>query len=157
LPHDENHRKSRDFQELWLKLAQRNWKSLVLVPVDPDISVIEIAKTLAEIGEPLSEDPVTAVSLGQALDALGSGSSESERARTKSLVTRIRSMRKGSDAGQLIFAIQPVTVEPLGVLVTRAADAVVLCVRMGHSNVEAVRRSQALIGPERIAGCIVVD
>ena len=146
----------REFQELWLKLAQRNWKSLVLVPVDPELSVMELGKALAEVGAPLSESPVTAVSLVDALDVLSPENAGTDRARTKAIVNRIRSMRQG-DAGQLIIAIQPVTVEPLGVLVTRAADVVVLCIQMKHSRSEAVRRTQTLVGVDRIVGCLVLD
>ncbi|MGA9521968.1 MAG: hypothetical protein WBV82_10915 [Myxococcaceae bacterium] len=149
-------RTAREFQELWLNLAQRNWKSLVLVPVDPDLSVMQMAKALADIGGPLSESPVTAVSLVDALDVLSPDNAGTDRARTKTIVNRIRSLRQG-DAGQLIIAIQPVTVEPLGVLVTRAADVVVLCIQMKHSRSEAVRRTQSLIGADRIAGCLVLE
>ncbi|MCI0571992.1 MAG: hypothetical protein L0Y66_14660, partial [Myxococcaceae bacterium] len=58
---------------------------------------------------------------------------------------------------QLIVAVQPVTVEPLGVLIAREADVVVLCIEMGHSRSEAVRRTTSLIGRERIAGCLVIE
>jgi hypothetical protein len=59
-------------------------------------------------------------------------------------------------AGQVVVAIQPVVVEPLGVAIAQAADAVVLCVELGRTRLKAARRTIELIGRERIAGCFLV-
>ncbi|MCI0571906.1 MAG: hypothetical protein L0Y66_14225 [Myxococcaceae bacterium] len=145
-----------DSQELWLSLAQRQWRSLVLVPVDREASVGDMARALADIGTQLADVPVTAV-LADGLGGAGEGTQTSERARTKALVHRLRSLREAGAREKLVVAVQPVTVESLGVLVAREADVVVLCVEMGRSRSEAVRRTTSLIGRERIAGCLVVE
>jgi hypothetical protein len=59
-------------------------------------------------------------------------------------------------AGRLVVAIQPVIVEPLGVAVAHAADAVVLCVQLGETHMKAAQKTIELIGSERIAGAFIV-
>jgi hypothetical protein len=147
---------ARAYQELWLSLAQKHWRSLVLVPVDPGTSAMEPARVLAEVGTQLSDAPVSLL-LAEHLDAPGGGLTVPERVRAKTITNRIRSLGHGTEPGQLIVAVEPVTVEPLGVLIARAADLVVLCVEMRQSRSEAVRRTQSLIGKERIAGCLLLE
>ncbi len=59
-------------------------------------------------------------------------------------------------AGQVIVAIQPVVVDPLGVAVARAADAVILCIELERTRLESARRTIDLIGADRIGGAILV-
>ena len=53
----------RDYVELWISLARRNWGSLVVIPTDRDGSTSEIAGALADIGQRLSYGPVTAITM----------------------------------------------------------------------------------------------
>lgn len=59
-------------------------------------------------------------------------------------------------AAQLVVAIQPVVVEPLGVAIAQAADTVILCLELGKTRLAAARRTIELIGPERVAGAFLV-
>lgn len=59
-------------------------------------------------------------------------------------------------AAQLVVAIQPVVVEPLGVAIAQAADSVILCVELGKTRVGAARRTLELIGPDRVAGAFLI-
>jgi hypothetical protein len=54
----------RSYQELWLGLSRREWRSLVLVPADPRGSAADIARALAEVGKHLSDIPVSAITIG---------------------------------------------------------------------------------------------
>lgn len=67
-----------------------------------------------------------------------------------------RDTRLMAPAGQVVVAIQPVIVEPLGVAIAQAADAVILCLELGKTRVEAARRTMELIGPDRIAGAFLL-
>jgi hypothetical protein len=138
---------ARRFHELWLTLSRTPWKSLVLVPVDPDGSSAELATGLANAGSHLSEGQVTLI-LDEALDSPSAA---------KSISNRVVSMRQGGAPGHLLVALQSVTVQPLGVVIARKADVAVLCVRLGTSRLADARRTIALIGEERIAGAIVVS
>lgn len=70
--------------------------------------------------------------------------------------SQVRAARLVPGAGQVVVAIQPVVVEPLGVAVAHAADAVVLCLQLGRSRRAAVRRTIELIGADCISGAILV-
>jgi len=53
----------RDYLELWINLARRDWGSLVVIPADRDGSTADIANALADIGQRLSYGPVTAITV----------------------------------------------------------------------------------------------
>ncbi len=56
-------RRGREFLELWISLSRREWGSLVLIPADREGSTADIANALAEIGQRLSYEPVTAITV----------------------------------------------------------------------------------------------
>lgn len=58
--------------------------------------------------------------------------------------------------GQVVIAIQPVVVEPLGVAIAHAADAVVLCIQLRKTRLAAARRTLEIIGADRVAGAFLV-
>ncbi len=59
-------------------------------------------------------------------------------------------------AGQVVVAIQPVVVEPLGIAIAQAADLVVLCVAVGRTRLKAARQTIELIGADRISGACLI-
>lgn len=56
-------RGGREYLELWISLSRRDWGSVVLIPADRDGSTAEMASALAEVGQRLSYDPVTAITV----------------------------------------------------------------------------------------------
>lgn len=60
-------------------------------------------------------------------------------------------------SGQVVVAIQPVMVEPLGVAIAHAADAVVLCIQVGKTQLASARRTVDLIGADRVTGAFLVS
>ncbi len=135
----------RQSQELWFAFARRKFASVVLVPADEGGSAERIATSLAEVGTWLRDGAASAI-VGQALDH--------ESARR--IATIVGLTRQSGSPVELIVAIQPVVVEPLGLTVTQAADAVVLCIELKRTRLAAARRTIELIGRERIAGCLIV-
>ncbi len=142
----------REFQELWFVLARKHWKSLVLVPADEGESAAGTAASLAHVGRQLCQEPVTFLILADPIDT-GSAAR---------IITAFDSMMQAGTAlanpaaGRVIVAVQPVVAEPLGIAVTKAADATVLCIRLGHTRLSAARRTIELVGRERIRGCLIV-
>jgi len=51
------------YQELWLTLARRDWRSMVLVPAEPGGSAEAVARALAAVGTRLGPAPVTVVAV----------------------------------------------------------------------------------------------
>jgi hypothetical protein len=139
------------YQELWLSISTRPWKSLVLVPVDPDGSVMELTVALAEAGSQLSDAPVNSL-IAEAPDFLNGPSSS--RVPAKTLVNRITSLRHPESTGQLVIALPPLSRDPLAAVVARRADVTLLCIHKGKSETPAVRRTLQLIGRDRVAGCL---
>jgi hypothetical protein len=67
-----------------------------------------------------------------------------------------RDARLMPPAGQVVVAIQPIVVEPLGVAIAQAADAVVLCIQIGRTRLKSARQTIALIGADRISGACLI-
>lgn len=93
---------------------------------------------------PSSSDPGSG---GAASDGEAPAAAEAGGARETALM---------APAGQVVVAIQPVVVEPLGVAIAQAADAVILCLELGKTRIDAARRTMELIGPDRIAGAFLL-
>jgi hypothetical protein len=140
----------REYLELWFSMARKHWGSAVLVPADAGESAAVVASSLAEVGRQLRVPPVTAL-VAERLDFAAA-------ARLTELVDSARAgpLGAGPPSGQVIVAIPPVVVEPLGVAVTRAADLVIVCIELGQSGLIAARRTVQLIGRERVAGAFLI-
>ncbi len=163
----------REFVELWIKLAQHDWTSILLVPADPSGSTAAMARALAETGQRLSFFQVTAITLsslefGSAL-ALADLAQHAERERRRSATTVEPPPANGDGArgatsealvvsppARLIISIPSVISEPLGLPAAQQADAVVVTVRVGHTLTANVKRTIQLVGRDRVAGCVLV-
>lgn len=144
---------ARDYQGAWLTLARSPWTSMVLVPVDADDFVAEIATGLAEFGRRFRQTPVSFFIVQDALSPESAGKIASSIAsKGPSGADRIL-----APAEQVIVAIRPVIDEPLGLALAEAADAVVLCVELGRTRLAAARRTIDLIGRERIRGSLLIS
>lgn len=142
----------RDVQELWFTLARRPWRSLALVPADEGGSAAAVAASLAEVGRRLRDAPVTFFILADPLDFANAA----KIIAALDLTRQNGSTLAVAPTGKVIIAIQPVVAEPLGLAVTEAADAVVLCIEVGRTRLSAARRTIKLIGRERIAGALLL-
>ena len=167
----------REFHELWFALAERDWRSLVLVPTDAGSSAAAAAASLASVGNQMYESPVTTFFTMEAPGDYRPAVQSIHVARTAEMARRAPlpgnvidhasevhfvataastlDNRAPHRTGRMIVAIQPVVVEPLGLAVTQAADLVVLYVEKGRSRLASVRRTVQLVGRERIAGCFL--
>lgn len=138
----------RDLQHLWFSIGRHQWRSVVLVPCDPQFSPAVIVREVAEVGRRLLDVPASAIvpqpadygAVAKMLASSRSDAGDGPRAH----------------APQFIVAIQSVLLEPLGLAVAQAAEAVVLCVEIGNTRVSSVRKTIAVIGRERISGCVIV-
>jgi hypothetical protein len=173
----------REFQEFWFRLARKDWRSVVLVPADAGESAANAARSLADVGKQLHDLPVTLFIMANQLDYWpavqivttaastddGSGAppaaSDSLDYASALTVASAASTELSSrpppperpPAGKVIVAVHPVVVEPLGLAVTQAADAIVICVEMGHTRLASARRTIELVGRARIAGCLIIN
>lgn len=163
-----------ELHELWFAIGRREWSSLVLVPADPATSAQEIATALAEVGVRVSATPVTAVTtesldyefVRALVELQASHAREDHGGPVKDVSSHPLEPLGGTSAahpdpqrrpmnGKVIVALPSVIREPLGLGIAHSADVVVLCIEMGVSRLEHVRRTIELVGRDRIAGCFV--
>jgi len=142
-----------DLQELWFTTMRWEWSSLVLVPAHASGSAIWIAKALAEIGIPQQSRAAKITAQGAMLAAT------SELVGDLVTQSTIRSMKSSNErwkTGHTIIAIDPVVSNPAGIPVALAADAVLLCVEIGKTDIASARKTVQLIGREHFIGCVIV-
>lgn len=162
------------YEELWFSIARIPWASLVLVPLSEDTPAGEIATSLAMVATHVRDAPVTAIVAGEldfrsaralaelqprldgspphSIEVFGTPVDVAEPWETHPAPIHETARR----LSRAIVAIRPVMVEPLGVAIAQAADAVVLCFELGAARTKAARRTIELIGPERIVGAFLV-
>jgi hypothetical protein len=140
-----------EFQSLWFTLVRTPWRSLVVVPADEGGSAVAIATALADVGRRLRSAPVTFLVMAGPIDYASAG-------RIVASVAEPHGGRSdpGAHVGRLIVAIPPVVAEPLGIAVTDAADAVLICIEKGRTRMPSARRTIDMIGRDRIIGCVLV-
>ncbi len=141
-----------EYQELWFALTRKTWSSVVLVPADEGQSAAQLATSLADVGRRLRYAPVTAMVADQ-LD-FAAAAQMTPRVAAPGHPNRAKAL--ANPAGQMIVAIPPVVVEPLGVAVARAADTAVLVVELGRTRMSAARRTIELIGRDQFVGSFIL-
>jgi hypothetical protein len=129
--------------QTWFSLVQQRWTSIVLVPASPDINTVDAAKALAEVGGRYQFEPIQVVDAGDA----ASGSLKG--------VMDTMQVFEGSEARLLIAVSSPLT-HDAAIPSARAADGVVLVVRMGHTRIADAKRTMAAIGTSRFIGAIAL-
>lgn len=141
-------------QELWFATRRRNWKSLVLVPASPGRSAFPLANALGETGEFISRSPVHVINAeGMDLDQVTSVATDLSGAAA-------RSAGGASERGNqrsTIVSIDAVTANPLALGIALAADAVLVCIELGGTNLDVARRTIEMIGRDRIVGSVLLD
>ena len=143
----------REIQELWFALANRRWSMLVVIPVGSSAMAASVAIALADVGRRLREMPVTFLVMAESIDYPTAG----RIVRTLGAAGRKDEDPEAGLVSKLVIAIPSVLAEPLGLVVAKAADAVVLCIEKGHTTMPDAQRTITLIGRERIAGCLYVE
>ena len=139
-----------EYQSLWFTLTRSPWRSLAVVPADEHGSAASVATVLADVGRRLRASPVTFLVMAGPLDFASAGRIVASIARPDEEPSR-------SDGPQprVIIAIPPVVVDPLGIAITDAVDAVLLCIERGKTRTPSALRTIEMIGRDRIIGSVL--
>lgn len=130
--------------QLWYAtLRKRSWTSLVVAPAHPGGSTYEIANALAEAGLICERRAVKLIDAREA--PLGEASA---------VISEM--VNHAVSRGRVIAAVGSVLTNQVGIPIATAADAVLLCVEMGRTDLASARRTIELIGAEKIIGCVTV-
>ncbi|MFO0756276.1 MAG: hypothetical protein U0359_07275 [Byssovorax sp.] len=132
------------WQRLWLAAQKTPWSSLVLLPIGEGVPAAALSTKLAKVGEEHLGGTVVAldstnVTLSTLKDEL---SAFAERARC---------------AGRAIVAVPPLPRSPAGLTLAQAADAVILCVGLGESEIAEAQQILEGLDRSRVLGAIVLS
>jgi hypothetical protein len=127
---------------MWLHLVQMPWSSLVIIPTDPSTSARKVATAI------LSMAPFYELGEFQFVDAQGATLQEGAR------IARV--LAAGSEGHRTVIAVTDPLQEGGAMPVIMAADAAILLVRLGTSNVARSRSLIDIVGRERVLGGIAV-
>jgi hypothetical protein len=141
---------SLSLQQLWFSVQRRDWSTLVVVPADRDISVMDFGRPLHEVGR---------LAMGEKLRLVDAR--DVKLTRTAALILEMSaggpSRGQGGQTGdRVLVLIESVLSHPSGVPVALAADAALLCVEMGKTSIAAARETMRIVGPQRFLGCITL-
>jgi hypothetical protein len=133
------------WQKIWLALQQRPWSSVALVPTGGEISdaTVDIAQALCAVGldhlrQPMSVLDVRQVSLGQ----------------TETRIAELRS--KVASGERVLVVVGPLDDNPAGVPLANAADAAILCFKLGESVLSAAKKAVETLGRPRFLGAVAL-
>lgn len=144
-----NREREAQLQNLWFALARTPWRSTVVVPVDDDGSAAGIAAGLSSVGRGLHAGPTTFLVLTRPIDY-----ASAERF-VSAVASRAAPGENPSSAPKVVISVPPVAIEPLGLAVVGAADAVILSITQGVTRVADVERTLTLVGRDRVVGCVL--
>lgn len=128
---------------IWFSLVRQPWSVLAVVPAHAGLSSAAAARALAEVGREYQTEPV------EVADAEGMAAA-GVRALLGSLAER------SGSGGRILIAVRCPLDDPAAIPLARAADAAVLLVRLGRTNLRDAREVMEAIGAESFAGSVIV-
>jgi hypothetical protein len=131
------------FQQLWIALEKRPWRSLALLAGSKGVATLEVADLLAKIAWWYSGEPTSVFDL---------------RDLSVRLVDhQLRELEQQLAAGDRVFIALRSTLEsPSAVRVAQACDAVALLVALGQTDVKSAEWTISAVGRERFLGSILL-
>ena len=134
----------KDWQQLWFNALQHPWSSLVIVPAQPNVSVLPAARTLAAVGRLYHQRPVRLI--------------EAEGTDPAATSFVINSAKNRVAAGeQVIIAVDSPLSNPVAIPIARAADAALLLVPLGYTRLASARQTIDHIGRQHFIGSIALE
>lgn len=131
------------FQKLWLATQRREWRSVALLGTDKSVDTLPIAELLA----------------GLAWSYRGTRSCMFDlRDLSLRLVEyHVREVKSQVDDGAYaIIALRSIFENPTAAPIARSADAIIICVHLGDTDLKSVEKSVAEVGSERVLGSILL-
>lgn len=138
---------SQALQELWFATLRKPWTTLVVVPAEAFADAVWVARSLSEFGGTQSGGAIAVIETA-GLDLVA----------IELVVARLKAVNPpGTQATRTIVAIEPIAENASGIAAALAADAALLCVKLGRSTIEAARHSVEQVGKDRFIGCAIVE
>lgn len=168
-----------DIQHIWYKITKAtDWNTVVLVPVSDDVFTVDLARGFGQMAarEPCSfvrvvnaslvyaehtktnaDSPVTsgAYEYFDIVKQIGEeADSVSVTQLTKELLSQFdKSKRDGTlKDGKIFVSIDPLISHPDGIALCRAVDKLILCVKLGSTQFDALNKTIEMVGRQKILG-----
>ena len=135
---------AQDWPPVWFSFAQHRWNSLVLVPAQAGLSVLAVARALADAGRTYDEPSLGLV--------------EAERVAPTRMQAIIAELSNRREIDQRTIVVVASPLEDNGAVpIIRACDAGVLVVPLGDTPMNEVRRTIAVVGRTSFLGAITIS
>jgi hypothetical protein len=131
---------SLDLQEMWGALLVYDWTSLVLVPTGRGMAVQQVVDAFQVVTAGI-QPPI------QFVDARGV-----DVAKGKLLAQDVEAALSG--ASRVVAVVDPLIHSLSGAHLVRCAQAVLLIVRVGAMDLDALTSTVSMVGAERIVGSV---
>lgn len=132
-----------ELQNLWIALQKKPWRVLAIVSASTDGESIDVAKALAEAGFQFEGVRPAVTDLRDLkLRLVENEKKRMEQAREKN--------------EPVVLALASPDKSPAGLAIARAADAVVVTVRLGETPMKVLARAADEIGRDKMLGAVVV-
>jgi hypothetical protein len=132
-----------ELQQMWLQLVRSSWSSIVLIPTEPSTSGRAIASAITEMA-PFYQ-------LGEFKVINAEGASLQDGAQIA------RELAASASKGTRVVIAVDSPMENGGAMpLIMAADAALLLVRLGVSDLTSARKVVAFVGRERVLGAVAV-
>ena len=152
------HDSAAELRELWFAITRRRWTTLVMIPAHEGGSALSLAYELVEAGSALRRKPIELIS-AEGMD-LTTASGWLFDALSGSIRPRALEANAGTvqpDGFERIVVLEPIGSNTMSVPVAKAADAVLLVVERGVSDLSGARMTVAAIGRDRFVGCAMMS
>jgi hypothetical protein len=133
---------SARLHRLWLRIVERPWNTLAIVPTDDDIAPWEVARTLAIVAEEHDQRPIRLVDATIDIAHLQ---------RTVAMLQAVPEDR------HVIIAVEAMSANAVSLPIARAAAAVLIVARLGHTRQKSVLELIDAVGRQRVIGCVLVE
>jgi hypothetical protein len=132
-----------ELQRLWVALQRQPWTTLVVVPAHPGDSGLPAARAILDAGAPYPEaGPLHLV--------------DATAVEEDSAAGLVREMKARTSEGRAVVALGSPLTKPAGLRVAYAADAALLAVTLGDTDLASARRTVELVGHERFLGSVTL-
>ncbi len=134
-----------EMQRLWFATLRKEWSSLVVVPAHPKGSASKVARSLAQVAALHKDDAIKLIT-AEGADLTGA---------SRLIIDMTSHVASG---GLVIIVLDSVLSNPAGIPVALAADASLLVVELGETDLESGKRTVELLGGEnRFVGAVTVS
>ena len=142
---EQSHQAPRsNLHEQVLACLRGDWKALVVIPADPSVSSLALAEALVDASRLVTTRPTILIK----------AEGLAEAAISQLIVEMVDHVHSG---GRVVVAAESVLGRQATIPFVIAADAALLCVRLGLTSIENARRTIELVGRERFIGAVTLE